>query len=293
MRLYSRLWISLVIMVVVATFPPSLSSTCSKPINLYREGKLERVDEGKLNMNLCPIKQTQDGQLVQTILKVIQRWAPITSCPGRANNTNESPIFACRFPDTNITGSSAMGVASWIMDTTVDVGSEDTTVNPTTSIPTKECLHTNSTCERGWDTFGCKCYKYISMYKYWTWHSDNCKNEYNATMLVIESKEENEFILQAYGKMVGDIWLGCFCGNNSLYWSCLNTDAKWSDDPNLANITKGYWNWSAGDPNDDHKEESACLRVNVGWNILRMHGKWRDRECRKFSYKSVCQKDLE
>ncbi|XP_041463299.1 uncharacterized protein LOC121414249 isoform X2 [Lytechinus variegatus] len=190
MRLYSRLWISLVIMVVVATFPPSLSSTCSKPINLYREGKLERVDEGKLNMNLCPIKQTQDGQLVQTILKVIQRWAPITSCPGRANNTNESPIFACRFPDTNITGSSAMGVASWIMDTTVDVGSEDTTVNPTTSIPTKEY-------------------------------------------------------------------------------------------------------WSAGDPNDDHKEESACLRVNVGWNILRMHGKWRDRECRKFSYKSVCQKDLE
>ncbi|XP_063955090.1 uncharacterized protein LOC135153999 [Lytechinus pictus] len=293
MRLYSRLWISLVIMVVVATIPPSLGSTCSKPINLFREGKLQRVDEGDVNMNLCPIKQTPDGQLVQTILKLIQRSAPITVCPGRASNANESRIFGCRFPDINITGGSATGAESWTLDTTVDVGIEDTTVNPTTPLPTKECLDTNSTCERGWDTFGCKCYMFISICRHWTWHSDNCKNQYNATMLVIESKEENEFIHQAYGPIGEDIWLGCFSGNNSLYWTCLNTDAKWSDDPQLTNYTKGYWNWSPSEPNDDHKEERVCLRVNFGWSLIKTRGKWRDRACKKFSYKSVCQKDLE
>nr|XP_054752883.1 uncharacterized protein LOC129258676 [Lytechinus pictus] len=357
--------------------PPSLSSkhqTCSKPINLYREGKLQRVDEGDVNMNLCPVKQTSDGQSVQTILKLIQRSASITSCPGRASNAGEPRIFVCRFPDcmpnpcphssscvetedsfdcvnhevtevtgntvtaalptyipgssakateyvttdkpatevlevqdttaapttslsdkesahtTYIPGSSAMATESMTTDkpTNEVLGVEDTTAAPTTSLPYTECSHTNTQCQQGWDIFGRKCYMYVSMDENWKWHSDNCKDNYSATMLVIESSEENDFIRHAYGNNRRDIWLGCFQQTNLTYWFCPKTGAKWFNTWDTMNT--GYWNWTPGEPNEDSGPTKACLRVFFSEDSY--FSRWRDRECETFSYRSVCQKDL-
>ncbi|XP_054752883.2 uncharacterized protein LOC129258676 [Lytechinus pictus] len=146
---------------------------------------------------------------------------------------------------TYIPGSSAMATESMTTDkpTTEVLGVEDTTTAPTTSLPYTECSHTNTQCQQGWDIFGRKCYMYVSMDENWKWHSDNCKNNYSATMLVIESSEENDFIRHAYGDNRRDIWLGCFQQTNLTYWFCPKTGAKWFDTRDT--MDTGYWSKSS------------------------------------------------
>eukprot|EP00057_Strongylocentrotus_purpuratus_P027277 XP_011681751.1 PREDICTED: uncharacterized protein LOC105446506 [Strongylocentrotus purpuratus] len=99
--------------------------------------------------------------------------------------------------------------------------------------------HANRTCPPGWDAFGCKCYKYIRDKELWTWHFNKCQDLYAATMLVIESEEEDDFIIRSYGWGLYAIWLGCKRPSGNSSWYCPATGARWSESFSYPN--NSYW----------------------------------------------------
>ncbi|XP_030844074.1 neurogenic locus notch homolog protein 1-like [Strongylocentrotus purpuratus] len=327
MKLFNRLWISTVVMVTVARIPPSLSSnpqTCEKPISLYSEGKLQRINGEKVAKEHCPVREAHDGQPIQTIPKLIRRSMSIPPCPGRAHTSDVSGIFVCRIPDclsnpcqnggsceetkdsfkclcpsvftgvtcetavditsnTSTTGKPALTTKSGMTLTTIDIGMEDTTTMSTTdNLSThEECSHANRTCPPGWDAFGCKCYKYIRDKELWTWHFNKCQDLYAATMLVIESEEEDDFIIRSYGWGLYAIWLGCKRPSGNSSWYCPATGARWSESFSYPN--NSYWNWASTEPNEDYRSDSCLLK-----SFFSVTNNWNDVTC-KAHRRSVCE----
>nr|XP_054775507.1 perlucin-like protein [Lytechinus pictus] len=98
----------------------------------------------------------------------------------------------------------------------------------------------NMMCKVGWDKFRCKCYKSLDKKK-WQRLFDHCQDVYQASMVVIESEDENEFIVETYSRKVDHhyIYLGCKSETGSSTWHCPGTGAEWSSPNNYSRDS--YW----------------------------------------------------
>ncbi|XP_063956529.1 neurogenic locus notch homolog protein 1-like [Lytechinus pictus] len=96
-------------------------------------------------------------------------------------------------------------------------------------------------CPANWKQFGHKCYMNIDVKLNWSKHLKNCMTNFgfNASLLVIESKEEDNFVSNTFDNINHyDIWMGCVQTRNNDTWFCFGNNASYG-----AEIV-GYWSRS-------------------------------------------------
>ncbi|XP_030850219.1 C-type lectin domain family 10 member A-like [Strongylocentrotus purpuratus] len=156
-------------------------------------------------------------------------------------------------------------------------------MTPTTSLQTESCSPSPvSYCPDDWITQQGeinKCYKLIGMESNWQASRQACC-ELSATMLVIDSLIENEFIEDTFGSSGEvDTWLGCHNvdGDNDR-WSCMKSTSTWVRNEDQS----GYWRWETEWP-DETASGSRCAFIELSKDSL-----WKDTDCNE-SYRTICQ----
>ena len=139
-----------------------------------------------------------------------------------------------------------------------------------------------ATCSSPWKTHGDHCYRLMDQAKgKWTDARETCR-ALGAELPVINSQEENDFILgvarAASQVPLRRLWLGLRRIGES------RTFSVWVDDTHISD----FRNWASGEPNDSGGEDCAEMIVNGG-----SRGKWNDIDCTPSVMHSVmCEKAL-
>ncbi|XP_078146640.1 uncharacterized protein LOC139919268 [Centroberyx gerrardi] len=107
-------------------------------------------------------------------------------------------------------------------------------------------------CSEGWTKFGCSCYYKSTEKKTWANSRVKCQEE-GADLVVINSKEEQEFVIKLNKNE--DSWIGlCTVQKEKWKW-------KWVDGSLLT-----LSNWAAGEPQKYHYENYAsCCNYRGQW----------------------------
>ena len=141
-------------------------------------------------------------------------------------------------------------------------------------------LFLNSACQQGWIGNGTLCYKSFRSPKTWENAKEECE-KWNASLVKIESREENDFVTQTHKS--GDYWIG-------LSDSDTEDDWKWTDGTQLAQDR--YKNWADNQP-DNYLNKEHCVVILIRTNelSLELNGKWNDQPCSNEMY-FICQSML-
>ena len=145
-------------------------------------------------------------------------------------------------------------------------------------------LFLNSACRQGWIGNGTLCYKSFRSPKTWKNAKKECE-KWNATLVKIESREENDFIKTKVTQTnIGDdYWIGLSDSDREADW-------KWTDGTQLAQ--DGYKNWADNQP-DNHLNNEHCVIILIRTKEFspELNGKWNDVQCSNEMY-FICQSML-
>ncbi|CAL8253682.1 unnamed protein product [Arctogadus glacialis] len=131
----------------------------------------------------------------------------------------------------------------------------------------RDALLCKQECPNGWKKFGCKCYKTSDTYQSWNKSREFCVS-HGADLVVVDSKEEMDFISELYGYY----WLGATDEASEGTWRWVDGTVLLLDDPF----------WSGGGPQGG--EGKNCLG-----NVWKQNQyKWEDRSCEE-SIKAFCE----
>ncbi|KAJ7336064.1 hypothetical protein OS493_013441 [Desmophyllum pertusum] len=137
-------------------------------------------------------------------------------------------------------------------------------------------------CVGGWSQFEDNCYRVEPEALSWDDAEKRC-DKLEAELVKINSKEENEFVLQLARRFAGErkqIWIGLKWESRAFYWS--------------DNSIPVYTNWAEDEPNGNAKE--PCGSMYIAQTVLpnKASGYWNDLTCgaRTDQYASglVCKK---
>ncbi|XP_060772633.1 CD209 antigen-like protein E [Neoarius graeffei] len=109
----------------------------------------------------------------------------------------------------------------------------------------------------GWTYFSSSLYYFSTEYKSWTDSRQDCK-ERGADLVVINSREEQEFIMKQVGSSIW-AWIGLSDRDTEGEW-------KWVDGTSL---TTAYW--TDGEPNNIGDEDCTGI-LDKGWNDMECSG---------------------
>ncbi|XP_071490718.1 uncharacterized protein [Diadema antillarum] len=109
-------------------------------------------------------------------------------------------------------------------------------------------------CEDGWFVgFDDHCYKVGYTLETWDMARNDCMSVSNGDLVIIETEEENDYILNATGG--NDFWIGLYDKAREGTW-------RWVDC--VADTTFVETNWAAGQPNDLNGKQDCGQVVNSG-----------------------------
>ncbi|XP_038071807.1 perlucin-like protein [Patiria miniata] len=129
----------------------------------------------------------------------------------------------------------------------------------------------SAVCKPGWIEHCSSCYKFTDNHTDWENANTYCQG-LGGMLLVIESKEENEFIAKEMRNSgMNKAWLGCNDISKEGTWVCYPEGVKGMQ----------YENWAEGEPNDWNDQNYATI------DIAKQH-KWNDKDCTKDSY-TICE----
>uniref|UniRef100_A0A8C5FPV4 C-type lectin domain-containing protein n=1 Tax=Gadus morhua TaxID=8049 RepID=A0A8C5FPV4_GADMO len=110
----------------------------------------------------------------------------------------------------------------------------------------RDALLCKQECPGGWNKFGCKCYKTSDTYQSWNKSREFCVS-HGADLVVVDSKEEMDFISKLYSTLGWYSWLGATEAAGEGMWRWVDGTALSLDNPS----------WSRGGP--DGGEAKNCL----------------------------------
>uniref|UniRef100_A0AAR2LN84 C-type lectin domain-containing protein n=1 Tax=Pygocentrus nattereri TaxID=42514 RepID=A0AAR2LN84_PYGNA len=136
-------------------------------------------------------------------------------------------------------------------------------------------LLTETYNQQGWVYFGNKVYFFSTEKKSWSEGRQFC-TERGADLLIINSREEQEFITKAFGS--SEAWIGLTDTEKEGVW-------KWVDNSGL---TTAFW-WT-GEPNDYDRNEDCAITGYKGAVSERV-STWADYPC-DHPVVGLCEKSL-
>ncbi|XP_063074780.1 C-type lectin domain family 4 member E-like [Engraulis encrasicolus] len=138
-------------------------------------------------------------------------------------------------------------------------------------------------CLNSWLRFQSSCYMVSAVETDWNNSRRTCR-ENNADLVIIDSKEEQEFLI-GVGKDSKEVWIGLSDSDQEGTW-------KWVDG---TPFTEGFWR--SGEPNDSNgNEDCAVLNLNIqAWSVrgnpTTSLQAWNDIPCYR-SIPSICERKL-
>ena len=133
-----------------------------------------------------------------------------------------------------------------------------------------------SVCDAEWNNYGEKCYKLFTSVHDWNEAKVICEND-GATLVKIDSADENNFINTTYLTGQVDYWIGLSDSYNEGTW-------KWIDGTELT----GYENWRSDQPNNAGNQDCAGIRRGTHFNKY-YDAEWHDNSCQK-TKGFICEK---
>ncbi|KAJ7326092.1 C-type lectin domain 17, member A [Desmophyllum pertusum] len=138
-------------------------------------------------------------------------------------------------------------------------------------------------CDKGWESFESKCFKFFDEEKSWKGAEESCE-ESDAHLVKIDSKKKNSFLLNTFmqipfDKLTREAWIGLTDKENE-------GEFVWTD-----GTSPTYVNWAEEQPNDQNNEQDCGEIVNgVFWpGGLSQKGLWNDYQCgQNLTY--ICEK---
>ena len=125
-------------------------------------------------------------------------------------------------------------------------------------------------CPQGWVRFNGYCYLVSSSIKTWQHAQAYCKG-LGGNLVKINSKEENEFVLNLVNKLapsLKQIWIG-------LLWDSRLKAFVWYD-----HSVPTFIKWSPHEPNGNSLEPCSNMWTGHAGSSVRASGDWNDIECR-------------
>ena len=135
-------------------------------------------------------------------------------------------------------------------------------------------LYLGAGCPEGWDEFGSLCYFHVNKGKMTMGQGQDECQLLGATLPVIKSAEENDFLLNLMEEN-GEPWLGMEASDG-------DNDFKWEDETSVAS---NFSAWAPGEPNYSGVEEN-CAYMYVSGNYK---GMWNNNPCEQLHH-VACQK---
>ncbi|KAI5087738.1 CD209 antigen-like protein C, partial [Silurus meridionalis] len=121
----------------------------------------------------------------------------------------------------------------------------------------------------GWINFRSSFYYVSNEKKSWEESRQNCRDK-GADMMIINSKEEQEFIIKHISS-IREVWIGLSDKDKEGEW-------KWVDASPLT-----FKDWGQGEPGG--KEEENCVEIYKSSNSII----WNDKNCSK-KLNCICEK---
>ncbi|KAK6483312.1 C-type lectin domain family 4 member A-like [Huso huso] len=130
-------------------------------------------------------------------------------------------------------------------------------------------------CSTNWVRFSGKCYFFSPDTMSWYSSRDDCKLQ-GGSLVIIESREEQDFLLKRMKRVPGTAWdyywIGLYSFNSGEQW-------RWVD---RTALQEGYWR--RGQPTDSYYE--GCVLMNPREHF---QNNWRIADCSKYKYRRVCE----